>query len=165
MSPLWRLCLSGKLAEVRAALARGQDVNIKDEGNQTGLMWAVDNKHNSVVRLLLEQPTTDLNRTDLNGETALHHAAVNGNVEAVQLLLADPRLTTANLQNKNGLTPAMCAVMYKHVNALHELVAHPNVNLGIGWGGKSLEEYTRWAFHQYFIEISYWTLLIQGVEG
>ena len=144
-------------------MASGEDVNSKDKFNQTGLMWAVIGNHNSIVRLLLEQPTADLNCIDLNRDTALHKAVGCDNVEAVKLLLADPRLTTANLQNKNGLTPAMCAVMYKHVNALHELVAHPNVNLGIGWGGKSLEEYTRWAFHQYFIEISYWTLLIQGV--
>ena len=152
MSPLWRLCLSGKLAEVRAALARGQDVNIKDKGNRTGLMWAVRRKHNLIVRLLLEQPTVDLNRTDLNGETALHYAAVNGNVEAVQLLLADPRLTTANLQNKDGLTPAAYAIASKNVNALRELVAHPSVDLDIVREGRSpsLEEYARWDFLQYF---------------
>ena len=31
MSSLWELCESGSLPEVRAALARGEDVNGKDE--------------------------------------------------------------------------------------------------------------------------------------
>ena len=33
MSPLWKLCAAGKLAEVRAALARGEDVNRIDVGS------------------------------------------------------------------------------------------------------------------------------------
>ena len=35
MAPLWLLCVVGKLAEVREALARGEDVNSKGEENLT----------------------------------------------------------------------------------------------------------------------------------
>ena len=100
MSRLWTLCQFGTLAEVRATLARGKDVNIKDIHKRTGLMWAVIGNHISTVRLLLEQPTTDLNCIDFDGKTALHHAATYDNVEAVKLLLADPCLNTANLKDK-----------------------------------------------------------------
>ena len=97
----------GIVGEGRAGVARGEDVKGKNEDNETGLMWAVIGNHNSIVRLFLEQPTTDLNCTDLNGETALHWAAAGGNVEAVKLLLADPRLSNANQKNNDGCTPVM----------------------------------------------------------
>ena len=51
------------------------------------------------MKLLLEQPTVDLNCSDTSGQTALHKAAWNDNGEAVKklkMLLADPRLTTHN---------------------------------------------------------------------
>ena len=74
MSPLWELCRDGKLAEVRSSLARGEDVNSKDSCGSTPLMWAVRNKHNSIVKLLLDQPAVDVNVKDNDGKTALHWA-------------------------------------------------------------------------------------------
>ena len=78
---------------MRVALDSGRNVN-SCKGNTSGLMGAVGNFHNSIVSLLLEQPTVDLNGIDVSGETALHFAAKTGNVEGVRLLLGDPRLTT-----------------------------------------------------------------------
>ena len=95
MDPLWQLCWEGRLEELKEALDKGQNVN-SCKGNTSALMGAVSNFHNSIVSLLLEQPTVDLNRTDITGETALHFAAKTGNAEGVRLLLADSRLTTAN---------------------------------------------------------------------
>ena len=123
----------GKLAKVREAIDRGGDVNEKNFTGSTGLMYAMQYKHNSIVKLLLEQPMLDLNLTDSWGETALHIAVFNDNVEGVKLLLADPRLNTHNLEDADGDTPLMTAVQYsnlhKNVGALCELVAHPSVNL------------------------------------
>ena len=130
---------------VRAALARGEDVNSKSGSNSTGLIEAVMNdQHNSretnnaLVRLLLEQPTVDLNCVETGmSSTALHWAAYWDNVEVVQLLLDDPRLNTANCKDKNGNSPVMLAMIYNKVNALRKLVAHPSVDLdtkdGMGW--------------------------------
>ena len=58
----------GKLAEVRAALARGEDVNSKDSIGWTALMLAVDRKHNSIVKLLLDQPAVDVNVKNTIGD-------------------------------------------------------------------------------------------------
>ena len=145
MAPLWQLCRDGKLDEVRRALARGEDVNSKNERNRTGLMLAVVHKRNSVVRLLLEQPTLDLNCIGQSGKTALHYAANGDNVEGVRMLLADPRLNTVNLKDKWGMTPVMVAMFWKKVNALRELVNHPSVDLDTrDASGSSLEEVARW---------------------
>ena len=56
MDPLWELCCDGKLDEVRSALARGEDVNDKHIDGWTALMLAVYRRHNSIVKLLLDQP-------------------------------------------------------------------------------------------------------------
>ena len=145
MASLSWLCSEGKLDQVRAALARGADVNGQSGGlNQTVLMWAIMNEHNSIVRLLLEQPTVDLNATDSFEQTALHHAVYENNVEGVQLLLADPRLNTANPKDKWGMTPVIVAMFWKKVNALRELVNHPSVDLDTrDASGRSLEEAAR----------------------
>ena len=58
---------------------RRDDINSKDRDNVTGLMWALLKKHNSIVRLLLEQQSLNLNCTSVNGKTALHYAAQVGN--------------------------------------------------------------------------------------
>ena len=150
MRPLWELCEEGELAEERAALARGEDVNSKNNDNKTGLMWAVESKHNSIVRLLLEQPTADLNCTNVHGWTALHFAAKHDNVEAVQLLLADSRFHSVNLKDLFGKTPVMNAMFYKKEDALRELVSNPSVHLDT-WDGKgrSIEEVARCALNNF----------------
>ena len=61
MAPLWQLCSEGKLVRVRFALRAGEDVNSRNKFNDTALMWAVEKKHNGIVRLLLQQPTIQVN--------------------------------------------------------------------------------------------------------
>ena len=142
---LWLLCKVGNLKEVRAALARGEDVNSKDDVySSTGLMWAVERQRNSIVRLLLEQPAVDLNCTNSCGETALHSAVEFGNIEAVQLLLADPRLTTANLNNNYDETAVTLAITNENKDALLKLALHHSVDLDTrDLQGRSLEEVAR----------------------
>ena len=146
ISSLGLTCRTGDLAEVRKAIARGEDVNKKfwtGVGEKTGLMLAVECKHNSIVKLLLEQPTLDLNLTDDCGWTALHMAVIIDNVEGVKLLLADPRLNTR--KDNDGWTPVMTAILHKNVDVLRELVAHPSVDLDARDElGLSLEDRARW---------------------
>ena len=142
---LCHYAMVGILDEVRRALAKGEDVNSKDENNRTGLMYAVWKNHNPVVRLLLEQPTVDLNCILQHGTTALHFAVDGDNVEGVRMLLADPRLNTVNHKDRWGRTPVMAAMKWKSVNALRELVNHPSVDLYTRDGsGRGLEEMARW---------------------
>ena len=129
---------------VRTFLTWGDYVNHKDDKSTTGLMLAAWKGHNAIVKLLLEQPLVDLNSSDNEGNTALHFAAYGNNVEGVQLLLADPRLNTVNHPNNVGHTPVMLAMRTNSLAALHELVAHPNINLNAKdlWG-RGLEKIAR----------------------
>ena len=80
MAPLWQLCRDGHLERVRLALREGENMNSKDEDNVTALMWAVKEKHNGIVRLLLEQPAIEVHFKDNEDVTALHYAAIFNNV-------------------------------------------------------------------------------------
>ena len=60
MTLFWKLCKDGNLEGVQECLAGGVDINRVSGGSNirnSGLMMAAFKKHNSVVRLLLEQPT------------------------------------------------------------------------------------------------------------
>ena len=139
-------CLLGDLSKVRAAIGRGEDVNDKTFHGNTGLMCALMKKHNSIMKLLLEQPLLDLNLTADDGRTALHFAALFDNVEGARMLLADPRLNTHNHKDKDiGWTPVMAAMCRNKANTLRELVAHPSVDLDTtDYQGSNLEDWARY---------------------
>ena len=132
MAPLWELCYDGKLAEVRAALARGEDVNSKDSIGTTALIIAVGRKHNSIVKLLLDQPAVDVNVENNDGSTALHYAASANNAEGARMLLLHKDFNSANVTDIDGNTALMWAVEYREEEVLCELVKHQRVGLDIG---------------------------------
>ena len=76
-----------------------------------------------------------------NGWTALHFAAEYDNAGGASLLLADPRVSTQQMDN-DGWTAVMTAMRYDKVNTLRVLAAHPSANLDIRDG--SLEDWGRW---------------------
>ena len=77
MARLCDLAGDGKLAEVRLALARGEDVNSKNSVGTTALMRAVGNKHNSIVKLVLDQPAVGVNVKDIIGGTESQNFGVD----------------------------------------------------------------------------------------
>ena len=133
MPELYQLCQEGKLAEARAALARGEDVNNKDSFGRTALMWAVFRKHNSVVKLLLDQLAVDVNVKDNAGLTALHYAADWNNAEGARMLLLHKNFNSANVtDNYDGYTALMRAVIKRNDKVSRELVSHQCVSLDVG---------------------------------
>ncbi len=106
---LGQAAFRGKVDDVRAALEGGADVNERDPFGATALVYASLGGHVEVVQALLAAgadpnlitsggdasvlgevgTVEDLRlRAHLPGATALHHAALAGHVEVVQLLLA-----------------------------------------------------------------------------
>ena len=132
MLRLHQLCLEGKLAEVRSALARGEDVNSKDSSGITALMLAVLNELNSIVKLLLDQPAVDVNVKNIRGWTALHRAASANNAEGARMLLLHKNFKSANVTDNGGLTALMVAVITRNEEVLRELVKHRCVSLDVG---------------------------------
>ena len=132
MPQLYQLCEDGKLAEVRAALAGGEDVDSKNSFGETALMRAVWYKHNSIVKLLLDQPAVDVNVKDNIGRTALHCAVLSNNAEGARMLLLHKDFNSANVTDNNGNTALMFAVEDGNEEVLRELVDHQCVSLDVG---------------------------------
>ena len=131
MPRLWHLCVDGKLDEVRSALARGEDVNDKDSIGTTALMWAVMFKHNSIVKLLLDQPAVDVNVKDNLGLTALHHAADKNNAEGAKMLLLHKDFNSANMTDTFGTTALIIVIQKKHNLIVKQLLDQPAVDVNV----------------------------------
>jgi uncharacterized protein len=71
----------------RKLLARRADINARDAGGSTALMYAAENDHKGTIKVLLENNTVDLDATDNRGQTALMRAAVKGRSEVVRMLI------------------------------------------------------------------------------
>jgi len=95
-------------------------------------MLAVCQKHNSIVKLLLDQPGVETNEKSHGGFTALLWAAIVNNREAARMLLLHPTMDSANAKDIIGNTAVMTAVGYGHKEVLSELVAFESVSLDIG---------------------------------
>ena len=74
----------GKLNDL---LQRGFDPNTRNEKGQPGLTVAMREQSPKVARMLLDQPTLDVNALNLAGESALMIAAIKGDLANVKLLL------------------------------------------------------------------------------
>ena len=55
--------------------------NVTNTFGTTALMYAAQSGHNSIVKLLLDQPAVDVNVKNSIGQTVLHCAADNNNAE------------------------------------------------------------------------------------
>lgn len=86
------------------------DPNMGDTQRTTPLHWAC--YYNSkLVRLLVDDPRVDVKPVEDGGRQSMHRAAEMGNLEAVKILLADPRVDPwAKLEGDSKL-----ACTHKHV--------------------------------------------------
>jgi len=79
---------AGKLAPLREAIeADGIDVNLRDERGRTAMHAAVDNRKHHVLEYLLSRNEINAEVKTNHGHTPLHTAMMEGNDEAIRLLL------------------------------------------------------------------------------
>jgi ankyrin repeat protein len=91
--------------------ARTTNLNLKDREGWTPLMWAINYRHNGIVKLLLEHKA-DVNTRDKTGMTPLHFATRYGQFEIAKLIL-QTGCADVNLPDLAGWTPLHQAARWK----------------------------------------------------
>lgn len=86
----------------------GADINATDVYGWTPIMRAVDNGHLETVLLMSSMNAIDLDNQDESGNTALHHAVAQKQLEMVKQLIAKGASTT--LPNGSGVSPHQLAI-------------------------------------------------------
>lgn len=103
---------------VRDLIAKGFDPNTRDEHGQTGLMIAMREPSPRVIQVLIDSPKTNIDALNANDETPLMIAALKGQRDVVDKLLArDPGIV-----NKTGWTPLHYAATGGHVEIMKQLL-------------------------------------------
>ena len=111
---------SGNAAKVQELIAKGVNVNEKDEYGSTAIIYSVAADSDDCVKLLTANGA-DVNSKNIVGETPLTIASKKGRIKIVKTLLesdADP-----NLKGKYGWTALMNAVVPGHVDVVKELLS------------------------------------------
>lgn len=127
----------GRLEIAKALLAKGADVNTKNDDGQTSLTCAVFSESKEMVRLILDAPGVDVGAQDLSGQTALFHACWIESKEMVTVLLDDERgLATIDISDEEAWTPLHAASQYgatEIINLLLGKQANAKLKDSEGW--------------------------------
>ena len=137
------ICNDGTVGKVKEALESGADVNSRhsDFTSITCLMSALEGHNEAVITFLLEQPGIQVNLQDMQGWTALHHAAFDFKSRSViKLLLNFPGIDT-EIISKDGYTPREIAINFKNVVFCeeHQMKMEADIEILIDEGGKRTE--------------------------
>lgn len=110
------------LEAIKILLAKGADVNKKNNTSNTALHYAAKNGFFDIVKLLINY-NADVNLPNMVGYTALHYAAMKGHKTIVKLLLE--KGVDINYKNTKGDTALTLAAKNGHidvVNLLYETI-------------------------------------------
>ncbi|KAK4448704.1 hypothetical protein QBC34DRAFT_495090 [Podospora aff. communis PSN243] len=114
---LWGL-MPSNVGDLRAA------INSTTRNGDTPLMIAAERGHVDFVRVLLANPATMINETDVDGNTALCRAVYDGQLAAAQTLLAEGSGVNATLG-----TPLHAALQLAKVNITRALLSCPDLDI------------------------------------
>ena len=114
-SRLWDSAMAGDTAGIRKAVSEGAKIDSLDtrtsRNGRYALNWAVLGDHVNAVKLLLDLKAP-IEKENLTGFTALHHAAELGSLESAKILLAAGADTEH--ANSQGMTPLLVATAKGH---------------------------------------------------
>ncbi|WP_144153569.1 ankyrin repeat domain-containing protein [Paraburkholderia sp. BCC1885] len=105
--------------EVNKQIANGMDPNLTDDQGMPLLVLAAREKSEKVAAALVANPKTNIEITDKAGENAMMLAALNGDMDMVQLLISKDAEV-----NKKGWTPLHYAAANGHDDIVKLLLDH-----------------------------------------
>ncbi len=130
--PLFLAADEGDVATVQSLIGQGTDVNQKDNGGMTALMWAAIEGHLDVAKVLLAKGA-DVNAKNKAGWTALMAAALKGDTKTVEMLLT--KGTDVNAKDEIGWTALFYAISAAKLPIVKALLDNgANVNLEDNYG-------------------------------
>ncbi|KAF8535765.1 hypothetical protein BDD12DRAFT_796787, partial [Trichophaea hybrida] len=110
MTPMHFAALTERADIVR--MFCGADVNAVSQQKQTALHFAVSVGVKSVVKMLVEEASADIDPEDMNKNTPLHHALMEGHHDIAQLLINCGANT--NIKDNSGKTALHHAIAEGH---------------------------------------------------
>ena len=129
----WAIARDGMSGTVKALLER-EDIDTNRKPNWMGaslLHEAVVKQNYTAVRLISENPKTDMDVRDARGQTALHIAVTKtGSSEIVNLLVSHPRVNV-NALDVNRQTPLHVAAKEGKSGYVKRLLMHEKIDPNI----------------------------------
>jgi ankyrin repeat protein len=119
MSAMVKAVKFDDVSRVTKLLERGVDPNSTDDQGMPLIVLAAREKSDQVAKVLLDDPKTDIEKVDNHDENALMLAALNGDVELAQLLIAKGAEV-----NKKGWAPLHYAATNGHDDVVQLLIEH-----------------------------------------
>jgi len=123
VTPLAKAVESGRpdaLSTVQTLLRHRADANIADDNGNTPMIKAIKGGRVQIVKYLLANSSTDVNKQNNEKNTALHEAAFKGSKELVDLLIAAH--ADVRKQNSQGKSPLHRAVSGNHLGVAKSLL-------------------------------------------
>ena len=133
---------------VRARLAAGQDPNVVGEKGQPALHWALRHQSAKAVQALLDDPRTNVNLLNAQGESPLALAALRANLAWVKALVArgaavHPDPGTLRWQAlhyaASGEDGGVCAWLLDQGADINALSPNGSTPLMLAWGYGSVD--------------------------
>jgi ankyrin repeat protein len=106
------------LKSIEQLIDGGSDINAKDTGGDSSLVYAVKANHLNAARLLI-QKGADVNSRDINGMTSLMSAVGKNNREMVELLIQKGADVNANA---GGMVDALTIAEWNGHKEIYELL-------------------------------------------
>ncbi|WP_304304293.1 ankyrin repeat domain-containing protein [Pseudacidovorax intermedius] len=113
----FRAVISDNPGAVERLLKQGFDPNGRDPKGQTGLLLALREPSPRVAKVLIASPRVNVDATNASDETPLMMAALKGQQEYVDLLLARDAAV-----NKPGWAPLHYAATNGHISIMKQLL-------------------------------------------
>ena len=119
-------CSEGNMSVFNSLIALA-DLNSTETGT-TPLIGAIMGNNFEIIERLLNHPAININKTDKNGWSALHHACFQNRVEMVNTI-CNARGIDLNLKDVTGKTPLMVAVLGESVRTVEKMLEIENIEL------------------------------------